>query len=81
MRTATIWTIICLIIGMAGQAWLRIRVKKLRYCLERSRQPLEVNYIRVILNEKSCYDFQNQILPTRILAHQGHNVTGVNMVN
>ena len=39
------------------------------------------NYIRVILNEKSCYDFQNQILPTKLLAHQGHNVTGVHMVN
>ena len=39
------------------------------------------NYIRVRLNEKCCYDFQNQILPTRLLAHQGQNVTGVNMVN
>ena len=37
------------------------------------------NYIRVILNEKGCYDFQNQILPTRLLAHQGLNVTGVNI--
>ena len=39
------------------------------------------NYIRVILNEKGCYDFQNQILPTLLLSHQGKNVTGVNMVN
>ena len=39
------------------------------------------NYIRVILNENGCYDFHNQILPTRLLAHHGQNVTGVNMVN
>ena len=37
------------------------------------------NYIRVILNEKGSHDIQNQILPTRILAHQGLNVTGVNI--
>jgi len=39
------------------------------------------NYIRVILNENGCYDFHNQILPTRLLAHHGQNVRGVNMVN
>ena len=39
------------------------------------------NYIRVIMNEKGCYDFQNQILSTKLLTHQGQNVTGVNMVN
>jgi len=37
------------------------------------------NYIRVILNEKGCHHFHNQILPTRILARQGQNVTGVNI--
>ena len=37
------------------------------------------NYIRVILNEKGSHDIQNQILPTLILAHQGLNVTGVNI--
>tara|TARA_B100000686_G_scaffold302976_1_gene339435 strand:- start:329 stop:1735 length:1407 start_codon:yes stop_codon:yes gene_type:complete len=39
------------------------------------------NYIRVILNKKGCYDFQNRILPARLLSHHGQNVTGVNMVN
>ena len=39
------------------------------------------NYIRVILTEKGCYDFQNKILTTRLLAHQGQNVVGVNVVN
>ena len=37
------------------------------------------NYIRVKLKEKGRYELQNQILPTRILAHQGQNVTGVNI--
>ena len=39
------------------------------------------NYIRVILTEKGCYDFQNRILTTRLLAHQGYHVLGVNVVN
>ncbi len=39
------------------------------------------NYIRVILTEKGCYDFQNRILTAKLLAHHGHNVLGVNVVN
>ena len=39
------------------------------------------NYIRVKLNEKGRYDFQNQILPTRLLAHQRQILKGMNITN